>query len=300
MSHLVIGARGAQGGAVARRLVADGHRVRALTREGNGPMPDIEPGIAWVPGDLADRESLRAAFTGITHASVTLPLVYDEDLMDRYTRNLVHAASSTRLRMLVVNTATRFPAAPTTVAAFETRRRATETLLASGLPVLVLRPPLYLDNLCSPWAAAPLLRDGVIAYPVAEDVRVAWLSHEDLGALTAAALDRDDLAGTVRDVCGPQPLTGPRLAAAFSEALGRPVAYRALPVAEFEAGLARVLGPAVAAEVAGSYHWLARAGADPLFEGDPGEVERTFGVPLTPLRDWIAAQPWHDLAAAAR
>ena len=37
MRHLVIGASGAQGGAVARRLVADGRFVRGFTRTGGVP-----------------------------------------------------------------------------------------------------------------------------------------------------------------------------------------------------------------------------------------------------------------------
>lgn len=292
MSHLVIGARGAQGGAVARRLVADGHRVRGLTRGGAGDVTGVE----WVPGDLADLPSLRAAFEGVTHASVTLPTVYDATLVKRYTANLVEAASAVPgLRMLVVNIATRLPAGPTPVGTFETRREAADAVLASGLPVVVLRPPLYLENLTGPWVAPALVRDGVLGYPIPDALPVAWLSHEDLAASTAAALARPDLVGTSVDVGGPEAVTGPRLAALFTEALGTPVAFRSLPVDGFEAGLRQAFGPEAAAAIADSYRWMAGPGAAAVY----ATADPVLGVTPAPLADWIAAQPWRSLAEAA-
>ncbi|REE99831.1 NmrA family NAD(P)-binding protein [Thermomonospora umbrina] len=293
MSHLVIGARGAQGGAVARRLTADGHRVRGLTRRGAGSVPGVE----WVSGDLADADSLRAAFKDVTHASVTLPLVYDDALLDRYTRNLIEGASSAAdLRLLVLNITTRLPAVPTSVAPFETRREAAEAVLASGLPTVVLRPPLYLENLCGPWVAPALVRDGVLGYPVPEDLPIAWLGHDDLAAFTAAALARPDLAGTAIDVGGAEAVTGPVLAAAFTEVLGRPVRFASRPVDAFEAGLAEAFGPEAAAAIAGSYRWMAGPGAAGLYAA----ADPVLDVRPTPLRAWIAGRPWRDLADPGR
>ena len=56
-AHLVVGA-GPVGTAVARRLLADGHHVRVVTRSGSGPdgagagqrpMPPTRPGSATSP-----------------------------------------------------------------------------------------------------------------------------------------------------------------------------------------------------------------------------------------------------------
>lgn len=299
-TYLVIGANGAQGGAVARRLARAGHRVRGLTRtasSGAGARPG-PAGIEWVAGALEDRAALRAAFDGVTHASVTLPLVYDPARVAAYTDNLIEAATAANLRRLVFNTTSRLPARPTTANAFETRRTAAEALLASGIPAVVLRPPVYLDNLCGPWVAPALMADGVLGYPIPADSPVGWLAHDDLGAITAAAFQRDELVGTAIDVGGSEVLTGPELARVFGEVLDRPVSYAAVPPDAFEAGLIPVFGPEMAVEVAATYHWLATPDGAQLFGGDPGKVEETFGVRLTPLRDWIAAQPWQELAGA--
>ena len=43
--HVIIGVTGPMGAAVARRLVADGQRVRGVNRSGQGDVPAGVPGI---------------------------------------------------------------------------------------------------------------------------------------------------------------------------------------------------------------------------------------------------------------
>ncbi|WP_433412819.1 SDR family oxidoreductase [Microtetraspora malaysiensis] len=278
MTFLVIGAAGAQGGAVARRLVAEGHTVRGLTRSGRVPH-----GVEPVAGDLGDAGAVKAAFAGVTHASVTLPLVYEPDTVADYVHHVRDAALAAGVRRLVFNTANRLPEATTQVAAFETRRWAVRTLQSAGLPVVVLCPPVYLDNLAASWVAGPLAAEGVLRYPLPADLPVPWLSHDDLGAATHAALVRDDLEGAMLKLGGPDVVTGDELAAAFG------ARYSAQDLAEFESGLAMALGAPTAAVVAATYRWAA-ADRD-LFAADPA-VADLLGLRLTPLRTWIAAQPW--------
>ena len=48
--HVIFGASGGVGGAVVRELVAQGKRVRGVTRSGKG---DVPAGVALVAGDVA-------------------------------------------------------------------------------------------------------------------------------------------------------------------------------------------------------------------------------------------------------
>ncbi|TDE19587.1 NAD-dependent epimerase/dehydratase family protein [Actinomadura sp. 6K520] len=256
-THLVIGATGAQGGAVAARLARDGHTVRGFSRK---------------HGDLADPVAVRKAFEGVSRASVTLPLVFDAGLVARYVDNIIAAAR--HCERLVLNTGNRLPSARTSVAAFETRRDAADALLGSEIPTVVLRPPVYLENLRP--------ADGVLAYPIPPGHRVAWLSQADLGALTAAALHRADLAGTSIDIGGRDVVTGPELASVFG------ADYVPLPPDEFEAWMAPVLGGAAAAAVADTYRWLSSPENAGFYDGDPTAVEALLGVELTPIRRWAA------------
>ncbi len=62
----VTGATGQQGGIVARRLLAQGWKVRALTRDPNKQAAQelAAAGAEIVPGDMDSRSELEAAFKG--------------------------------------------------------------------------------------------------------------------------------------------------------------------------------------------------------------------------------------------
>jgi uncharacterized protein YbjT (DUF2867 family) len=295
--YLVIGSQGFQGAAVARHLQADGHEVRGFTRSGANPAQGA-PDIHTVYGDLAELDDVRKAFDGITHASVVLPLVYDQELVQTYARNVVTAAEEAGIARLVYNTNTPVPAEITPYAAYETRRAAELVLRESGLPVVVLRPPVYLDNLFSPWNGPALVNDGVLAYPLPTDRKVAWISHTDLAVATVAALHCDGIEGEVLSLGGPNAVDGVELAAAFGAALGKEISYVPLEVAQFEAGLREVLGDSAASGVAGIYRWAAQTPDQELFAGDHAEVERVLGVRMTPITEWVAAQHWDVWAAS--
>jgi dihydroflavonol-4-reductase len=64
---LVTGATGFVGSAVARRLSADGTRVRALVRPGSPRFHLDGLDLEFALGDLRDTQSVRAAMSGIRH-----------------------------------------------------------------------------------------------------------------------------------------------------------------------------------------------------------------------------------------
>ncbi|MFB6891663.1 SDR family oxidoreductase [Kitasatospora sp. NPDC056327] len=294
---LVTGANGFQGGAVARLLAAQGHDVRGLVRDTAKATESAAAGITPVRGDLGSLDDLRAAFEGVTHAVVVMPLVYDADTIGAYARNIAEAAREAGVRRLVYNVNTPVPAETTPYAGFETRRLAEQVLLGGEVPVVVVRPPVYLENLFSPWNGPAIVNDGVLAYPLPAGQRVAWMSHDDLARVIARALDEDVPAGQVLSVGGADVVTGPELAAVFAQALGREVNYLPLEVTQFEQGLAHVLGAEAAAGVAGIYHYAAAGGpAAELLAAPPEAVEAALGVRLTPVVEWVKAQPWEHWA----
>ncbi|GGP87051.1 SDR family oxidoreductase [Streptomyces roseolilacinus] len=298
MRVAVVGATGFQGGAVARLLVERNHRVRTLSRRPAGDRPPL-PGVACASGDLADAEDVRALFEGATHAAVVMPLVYEAERVARYARNIAAAARDAGVRRIVYNANTRVPARVTSLAAFETRRVAEEVLRDGGVPLVVVRPPMYLDNLFSPWNAPALVNDGVLACPLPARTPVAWLSHEDLAEAVYGALTADGVEGRTFDVGGARTLTGDELAEAFARGLGRSVRYEPLDPSVFEQGLARVLGAEAAAGVSGVYRYMA-SGAEPLLmAGDGGAAARALSPAPAPVEDWVARRPWQVWAEEA-
>ncbi|CAL9347127.1 SDR family oxidoreductase [Streptomyces albus] len=297
--YLVMGATGAQGGAVLRQLTAQGRTVVGIAR-GAAEADTIPAAATAHPVDLADREALCRAFDGVTRVAASLPLVYDEEVAAAYAENIAYAAQTAGVRRMVFNTNLPVPAEPTGYPAFETRRIAEETLRAADVPVTVLRPPLYLDNLFGPGHAPALVNDGVLAFPLPSALPVSWMSLDDMAAATVAALEgADELVGSALRIGGPEAVTGPRLAALFEDVLGRDVTFHPMAPGDFEAAVSAVLGPQLGAGIAGGYHWAcASAGAD-AFTADAAAAEKHLGIRLTPLRQWIAAQPWSRWAAPA-
>ena len=273
MRVAVVGATGFQGGATARLLAERNHRVRTLSRKPEADRPEL-PGVSVAGGDLGRYEDVRQLFEGATHAAVMMPLVYQAEKVMRYAQ---HIAKAARRRACggVDNSNTRVPDRTTNVAAFETRRLAEtvfrESLAQSGVELVVVRPPIYLDNLFSPWNGPALVNEGVLAYPLPADAPTAWISHRDLAEAVYAALTVDGVAGRTFDIGGAQTLTGDELAKAFGQGLGREVRYVHLEPAVFEQGLAQILGPEAAAGVAGSTTTWRRPGAGPD-GGRPGGV----------------------------
>ncbi|WP_157247072.1 SDR family oxidoreductase [Nonomuraea typhae] len=278
MTFLVLNAAGAQGGAVARKLVAEGLDVRGFSRSGKVPA-GAQPAV----GNLGDAAAVAAAFAGVSHASVMLPMVYEPDVVERYVRNVRDAALAAGVRRLVVNTGNRLPGHDSGLPVFETRRRAVRTLREAGLPVVELRPAVYLDNLAAPWVAGPLAAEGVLAYPLPSDLPVAWLAHEDLAACTHAALLADGLEGATVNLGPSESVTGAELAAAIG------ARYLAQDVDVFEKGLTALVDPPTAAAIAATYRLAADDPA--LLAADPAAPD-LLGVRPTPPRTWLAAQPW--------
>lgn len=288
--HLVLGGSGAQGSAIAQELATQGQAVKVLVRSDAGPIP---AGTQRVVADLADGDALLEAFKGVSHLTVTLPLVYDPEVTDAYAMNIARAAARNNVRRIVFNANTRTPHARSDVPAFDTRNGAEAILRGSGVDIVTLKPSIYLENLLAPSCLAGMKEHGQLHYPLPAQTRVSWLSLADLGRAVAAAhaLDKSP-AGPV--LIGASPMQGSELAAQLSEAVGRPVSYVPLPPDVFEQSLVGFIGAKGAAGVAGLYHWAFRHPDTTLFaSGDVGEQLDQFLLPqvLTP-QAWALRQPW--------
>lgn len=65
MKYFVTGATGFIGGHVARQLAAAGHQVTALVRNPANAQALTQHGIQLAPGDITDKESMRAPMHGV-------------------------------------------------------------------------------------------------------------------------------------------------------------------------------------------------------------------------------------------
>jgi uncharacterized protein YbjT (DUF2867 family) len=234
---LVTGATGQQGGAAARRLLADGWRVRALTRDPASPAAVAmrRAGAEIVAGDMDDRRSLYEALRGVYGVFSVQPagldLRFGPDDEVRLGKNLADAAKAAGVRHFVyssVGGADRQPAVPH----FESKWVIEQHVQASGLPFTILRPVSFMELLLSPFVG---LENGTLSFLLHPDTSMQWIAVDDIGAFVALAFGQfDDFAGKALELAG-DAFTMAEAAEAISAATGHPTRYLPLPQGIIEA-----------------------------------------------------------------
>ena len=250
MLALVTGGHGFIGSHLCRHLCGLGHRVRVLARPGSdrGLLAGLD--LETVPGDLAGAAGLARAVAGVDwvfHLAGALKGFREADLMAVNrdgTRRLTEACRAHApglWRFLLVASlaaagpstqplAADAPARPLTWYG-QSKLAAEQVVLESGLPALILRPPVVFG---------PGDRELLAYFRIA---RSGWLPVPGDGQRRYSLIYAPDLAGgLVQAALAPCPageifnLTGPDLAWAelglrIAAALGRP--GRLLPVPDW-------------------------------------------------------------------
>lgn len=236
---LVIGASGAQGGPVARHLLATGKHVRLLVRHPDRVTGLVAAGAEVMVGDFDDAASLAQAAKGMEGAFLLFPFMNPR--LD-HARAVIGALTAAGVRRVVWNATGAIPPVATGNPGVDIRRYILALLEESGMDVVALQPTVYMENLLGPWTAPEVIAEDRLAYPLPPTVAVQWISHEDAGAFAAAAFDHLPTGRHLVEISGPEALRGPEAAASFTRGLGRPVTYRAMPPAEFGAVIDRAFG----------------------------------------------------------
>ena len=190
----VTGATGRSGGAVARHLLADGWRVRALTRK-----PDSAPaqalaslGADVVRADMTEPSSLAGAFRDVHGVySVQNPWGIGFEAEVTQGTNVAEAAQAAGVQHLVYGSAG--PGVPGTgVGSWESKATVAAHIRRLGIPLTVLRPTAFMELMndkgyypaVSTWHVMPKL--------MGEDRPVSWLCVDDVGAIAARAFASPD------------------------------------------------------------------------------------------------------------
>lgn len=263
-----------------------GHEVRVLSRKGNSSHP-LPANSKIVQGDVTDAASLSAASKGVDAVAFMLPafLEHPENALE-YAANAAAAAKAGGARLIVWNTSGRYPFPEESRHSDKLMRALHERVASAGVPLIVVAPTTYMENLLGPWTANAV-RAGRVAYPVLAERKMGWIASQDLCSLVAAALERPQRAGQVFRVSGVEAVTGPELAAIFSQVLKRPLSYQTLTPQQMKEALEAAFGPGSGDAVANEYALDQADTNPPLKYYDMSEVLEALPVKMTRLSEWI-------------
>jgi len=245
----VVGATGAQGGALARAILQDRNSeftVRALTRK-----PDSDPakelkkaGAEVVAADLDQVESLQRAFSG-AHAAFCVTNFWEHFSPEKelaQASNLAKAAKSAGVRHAIWSTLEdtrrwvpldddRMPTlmGKHKVPHFDAKGEADNIFRELNVPTTFLLTSFYWENLIYFGAGPKRGADGVLAltFPM-DDKKLPGIAVDDIGKCAYGVLKRgNEFVGKTIGIAG-EHLTGTQMAASLSRALGEEVRYNAV------------------------------------------------------------------------
>ncbi len=221
----VTGATGQQGGAVARKLLADGWNVRALTRDVDKPAAqELKAlGADIMPGDMDERAQLDAAFQGaygvFSVQNFWLPNVgYEGEI--RQGKNVADAAKAAGVGHLVYSSV---GAAHRGMGQkhFESKWIIEQHIHSLGIPYTILRPAAFFENFN--WERAAILNGTFNAIGLRPEKERQLITVEDIAVFVALAFaNPEQYLGKTIELAG-DALTESQLADTFAKVIGRPV-----------------------------------------------------------------------------
>lgn len=290
----VFSASGRPGLAQVRQLRRAGYRVRAISRQARAIR--AFKNVEIVAADLNDPPSLVRACEGADVVFFTSPSFADRARGVLHSTRVGEAAKTAGVGRLVYNTTSWHPEAPIGVPSMDRAYAKTSALRATGVPLTVVRPSLFMDNLLTQWVKPYLLEQGEFSYPHRPDLEVSWICLDDVARFMIETARREEFLGETLDVGGPEALRPTQVAALLGDVLGKPIVYRQIMPREFGERMHEVFK-----DVSGldretfvsslEKHYLFKNEANP-FLVDMRPVLERIPIELTPMREWLQLQDW--------
>ena len=229
---VVMGATGLQGGAVARHLLADGWKVRAVTRKPEGENARVlrALGAEVVQADMEDPATLTPVFAGAYGAySVQNTLTAGVEKEIRQGKNVADAAKAAAVRHVVYSSAGN-GAAGSGVPSWESKLVIEAYMRSLDLPLTVLRPMAFMELMTEKKFFPQVSTWNVMGKVMGGGRPVPWLSAADLGEIAAKAFAEPERYIGKNIALASDVLTLDECRALYREALGKTPARSPMPV----------------------------------------------------------------------
>jgi uncharacterized protein YbjT (DUF2867 family) len=288
LSVLVTGATGQQGGAVTRRLLEQGHRVVALTRDADSPAAKAlqKQGVQLAIGDFDDLNSLEKAARGVTSVyAMATPFERGAETEVRHGAHLVDAARRAGVRHFVYSSVAGADNL-TGVPHFDSKHEVEHYLRHSRVPYTILGPTFFMENFLS-----PMFRDGltsgILGLGLPPTVGLQMVALDDLASFAAHVLmDAEEFTGKRIELASDE-VTGQQATDLLSYASGHRLHYQQLPlhfVQQQSDDMARM------------YEWLGRVG----YHADILTLRHAYPhLGWHTFEEWARGQDWSFLSDAS-
>jgi uncharacterized protein YbjT (DUF2867 family) len=287
---LVTGATGRQGGAVIRRLLPGGWKLRALARRPESPAAQelARQGIEVMKGDLEDPSSLAGAVRG-AHGVYSVQDFWSAGAKREVEqgKNLAEAARKAGVEHFVyssVGGAERNSG----IDHWESKWEIEQHIRKLGLPATILRPAAFMENYYIDQVEIGILK-GKLMDPIRADKPHQTIAADDIGAFAALAFEAPErFLGAEIELAGSE-LTNPEAAQVFSRVLGKAIKFQRIPMPVVRLLLGR--------EFYQMFRWFNAAG----FKANIEELRRSYPeVRLQSLEEWLRREGWHKRARHVR
>ena len=278
---LVTGARGKQGGAVARELLSKGYRVRAMTRqpqsEGALALARLNAEVAY--GDFDIPSSLEKVLEGVWGVfSVQDSWEAGVQREEEQGKRLASLAKKAGVRHFVY-TSVGSAHHKTGIPHFNSKWRIEETIRELGFPSFtIIRPVFFMENFLSPWFKPPI-NQGKLTIGIRPETRLQMIAVPDIGKCGSLAFERhEEMNGRSIDLAGDE-LSMPETARILSGITGTNIVVEPTPIEDVRK---------FSEDFAVMLEWFDRVG----YSVDIPVLANTFGFRMKTFREWATSVDW--------
>lgn len=288
---LVTGAAGdvgAIGRHLTRMLLEKGHKVRALVRREDERAEELRQlGAEVVLGDLTDLLSMHKAIAGVSriYFGMSVSAAYLEATMNVATvakhygvEAIVNMSQMTVAQMSITET--------TDSPQHKLHWLAEQALEWSGLPVITLRPTVFMESFFLRLTAASIRSNDELVLPLGNS-KTSPVSAVDVARAAAILLDNPaPHIGKTYHLTGYESVDLHRYAAIFSEVLGRKIHYRDVPLA---AWTEKLLGLGVPTHLVHHLEVMAKLHVAGRYDRMTNDLFQLTGVPPMTVAEFVQA-----------
>jgi uncharacterized protein YbjT (DUF2867 family) len=294
--YLITGAGGGIGSVsrqVVQLLIDDGRPVRAMVHREDSRADALRAlGAEVVAGDLTNPQDVADVMRDVDRMFFNMSV--SPDYLEATA--VVCAVAIDRGGIEAIVNMSQMTVSQMTLTSTEESRHqrlhwlAEHVLTWSGLPVIHIRPTVFLENPLFTVLGARSVRDrDVLALPFGAG-RTSPVAAADVARVVAALLrDPAGRIGEVYELTGPEALDIHGLAEQYARALGRPITGEDLPSDEW---VRQVLEPGgVPPHVRQHIATMARLHREDRYNRASDDVERITGQPGQTVEQYVAAHP---------